>query len=226
VLPHRPIETVAQGGARDVAVMVGATRDEYRLFSLMDPRSASLDDAGLQRRVRRFLEASRVEPLIAAYRTSRSGRGEPSAPSDLFAAVETDRFFGVPALRLAERHSAHQKRVFRYLFTWKSPAMGGLLGSCHALELGFVFGTLGLPGMAQFSGSGPAAEALGARMQDAWLAFARSGDPSCESVGEWPAFSADAPQTKILDGEFRVESAPYDDELRAWVGVPDEAFGR
>ena len=56
--------------------------------------------------------------------------------------------------------------------------MGGMLGACHALELGFVFGTHGEPGMADFSGSGPAADALSERMMDAWLAFAKSGDPS------------------------------------------------
>jgi hypothetical protein len=25
-------------------------------------------------------------------------------------------------------------------------------------------------------------------MLDAWLSFARTGDPSCESLGSWPAF--------------------------------------
>ena len=63
--------------------------------------------------------------------------------------------------------------------------MGGVLGSCHALELGFVFGTNHIPGMPAFAGTGPAAEKLATQMQDAWLAFARSGDPSSESTGKW-----------------------------------------
>lgn len=225
-LPSRPIETVARGESAKVAVMVGATRDEWRLFSLMDPRSSSLDDEGLRRRVRRFLDPSRVDSLIEAYRASRVELREPHAPPDLFAAIETDRFFGVPALRLADTQSRHQKNVFRYLFTWKSPSMGGLLGSCHALELGFVFGTLALPGMAAFSGSGPAAYALARQMQDAWLAFARSGNPSCETVGPWPAFEAETAPTMLLGETTGPEQAPFDREMRSWVGVPDEAFGR
>ena len=75
-------------------------------------------------------------------------------------AIETDRIFRMPGLRLAETQAAHDARVYSYLFTWRSPMIGGMFGACHALELGFVFGTHGDPGMADFSGSGPAADAL------------------------------------------------------------------
>src|SRR6185295_18591844 len=102
VIPLRPIETVAQGDSREVAILVGSTRDEWRLFTLMDPRSSSVDDDVLRQRVRHYLDAARVEPLLEGYSSSRLKRGEPSAPPDLLAAVETDRLFGVPALRLAE----------------------------------------------------------------------------------------------------------------------------
>ena len=91
-----------------------------------------------------------------------------------------------PAMRLAERQRAHQARTYAYLFTWPSPFMGGILGACHALELPFVFGTLGHPLLRPFAGKGPAAEALAARIQDAWLAFARSGDPSHGGLGTGP----------------------------------------
>jgi para-nitrobenzyl esterase len=224
VLPRRPIESVAAGAANDVAVLVGATRDEWRLFGLMDPQMAGLDEDGLRRRVGRYLGNDKAEALIGAYRSSRQALGEPCAPSDLLAAVETDRIFGVPALRLAQAQSAHQEHVFRYLFTWKSPAMGGILGACHALELGFVFGVLEQPGMAEFSGRGEAAEALARGLQDAWLAFARTGDPSCETVGSWPKFQPEAAPTMLLGAKFAVENAPFDSEMRQWADVPHQVM--
>ena len=52
-------------------------------------------------------------------------------------------------------HAKRRGRIYNYLFTWPSPAAKGALGSCHALELGFVFGTNHIPGMPQFAGTGP-----------------------------------------------------------------------
>ena len=116
-------------------------------------------------------------------------------------------------------------RVYSYLFTWPSPAMGGVLGSCHALELGFVFGTNHIPGMSSFAGTGPAAEKLATQMQDAWLAFARSGDPSNESTGKWKRYDEANRSTMVFGANTKLEDAPRDEERRAWEGVPDKIFG-
>ena len=97
-------------------------------------------------------------------------------------------------------------------------ALGGLLGSCHALELGFLFGTNDSAGIRGFSGSGAAADALERAMQDSWIAFARSADPSCQALGSWPAYG-ERRETMILDEKCRVELAPYEEERSAWEGL-------
>ena len=56
-----------------------------------------------------------------------------------------------------------------YLFSWRSPARGGVHGACHALDLPFVFGNLDAPGMRAFAGEGPEAQALAEAMMDAWV---------------------------------------------------------
>ena len=43
-------------------------------------------------------------------------------------------------MQLAEAHARRQPATHAYLFTWESPALGGALGSCHALDVPFVFG--------------------------------------------------------------------------------------
>ena len=75
-----------------------------------------------------------------------------------------------------------------------------------------------------FSGSGPEAEALAKNIQDAWLAFARSGDPSCEGLGRWPVYGEHR-ETMLLDKECVIAAAPYDEERRAWEPFPDSALG-
>ena len=101
-----------------------------------------------------------------------------------------------------------------------------MLGSCHALELGFVFGTNHIPGMPQFAGTGPVVERLATEMQDAWLAFARSGDPSCESLGAWPQYDASRRATMILGEKSGAQDAPYEGERRAWEAIPQAFWDR
>ena len=69
-----------------VPVLVGATRDEWKLFSVADPKAASLDDAGLRKRIARIPDA---DALLAAYRDARDKRGAATTPIELFNAIET-----------------------------------------------------------------------------------------------------------------------------------------
>ncbi len=217
-LPRPPLDAIADGHAGRVPVLVGTNRDESKLFLFLDPEGGVLDQAGLEARAVELMGA-RAGRVIAVYREARRARGESVAPAELWSAIESDRTMRHPAMRLAERQRAHQPRTFAYLFTWSSPFMGGALGACHALELPFVFGTLGHPMLRPFAGKGPAAEALAARIQDAWIAFARTGDPSSRGLGAWPAYDAAARATMILDRECRIEGAPREPERAVWDTV-------
>ena len=224
-LPKLPIDMVADGAAAGIAVMAGSTAEEWRLFAAMDVRLAQLDRNGLHARVSRRMAPEIADVLIEAYGEARARRGESITPAEIFIAIESDRVFRVPAIRLAETKSRREKGVYSYLFTWKSPAMNGALGSCHALDLGFVFGTNNLKGLASFSGSGPDAERLATEIQDGWLAFARTGDPSCESVGDWPTYTEATRSTMLLGQKTGREDAPLDAERRACQAIPSHALG-
>jgi len=79
--------------------------------------------------------------------------------------------------------------------------------------------------MAAFAGTGPAAEKLATQMQDAWLAFARSGDPSNESTGKWSRYDEAHRPTMVFGASTQLENAPRDEERRAWNGTEDRIFG-
>ena len=89
--------------------------------------------------------------------------GEPTSPRDLWVAFGSDIVFRWPSLQLAATHAARGSRAYVYLFDWESPAFGGVLGSCHALELPFVFGAVHEPVVQVFSGGGPEVDLLSAR---------------------------------------------------------------
>ena len=219
-LPGAPIDQVAQGYASAVPVLVGTTLEEWKLFTMVDPGTVKIDKGELKNRTsRRVGGAEAADRLIASYEQARGSRGEPATPLEIFSALETDRILRMPAIKLAETQSRHQSRVFSYLFTWKSSAMGGLLGSCHALELGFVFGTYNRPGMQQFCGAGPKADQLATEMRDAWLSFAKSGDPG------WAPYTNSRRTTMLFGEKTEPVDAPRDEERRAWDGVSEQVLG-
>lgn len=220
VLPRTPLEAVRSGLARDVALMIGTTRDKWHLFRMMDPRSADLDEDALLQRVASRIgggdPAARARHIADVYRRAH---GDDVSASDLFSAIETDRMFRIPAIRLAEAQREHAEQVFKYLFTWESPMAGGRLGACHALELPFVFGRLDLPGISRFFGGGPEAEDLSERMMDAWLAFARTGNPAHPGLPDWPVYAPQDRATLVLGPETKLAHAPGEAERLAWEGL-------
>jgi para-nitrobenzyl esterase len=173
-----------------------------------------MDEAALAVRLGTIMSAENVPGVIEAYRKALVKRGVKPSPQELLSAIHTDAMFRLPSLGLVEAQRDNNTPAYNYVFDWVSPVMGGILGACHALEIGFVFGTYN----AVFCGSGPEAEKLSKCMQDAWLAFARTGNPGCESIGKWPEYGKKR-MTMILGKNCHVEEAPFEDERRAWEKI-------
>jgi para-nitrobenzyl esterase len=220
VIPELPIHAIAGGSADNVAVLIGTTLDEWKLFAVLDKNLPNLNEAGLLRRCQRLIPGGDVTGLIEAYRQVRSQRNLPVTPAELFIAIQSDRVFRMPAIRLAEAHYRRQQPTYMYLFNWVSPLMNGILGACHALDLGFVFGTLD----DNFTGSGEEAQALSRKIQDAWAGFARHGSTSCGSMGEWKLYG-ERRATMVLGKQCILVEAPYDEERRAWEPFADSVLG-
>jgi para-nitrobenzyl esterase len=200
ILPARPIDGIAGGSGRGVDLLVGTNRDEHRLFLVPTGVADAMDDARLQAVAGALgLDAAG----LAVYRAGAPGAG------DALADMMTDWFFRIPAIRLAEKH---QGEVHMYEFTWPSPLMGGRLGACHYLEVGFVFDTLDAEGGELLYGSSPPAE-LAATMHRAWVDFARSGRPG------WPAYDLETRATMAFDVDSAVVHDPRAERRVLWEGV-------
>lgn len=216
-LPQRPISAVREGMAKAIPLMLGTNRDEQKLYAPL--KRQALADAELEQQVQEQLPrsaAGRAAEVIAVYRTSRGARALPGGNHDIADAIGTASRFRIPATRLGEAQVVHQPQTFLYQFDWESPARHGALGACHALELPFVFGTLGAPGKQRFAGAGADAEQLSRHMMDAWLAFAKRGEPSHQGIGVWPAYEPTTRHTMIFGRHCGVESAPFEEERAIW----------
>lgn len=210
VLLQPPLESVVEGSSSGVPLLVGSTRDEWMLFGLM-LRSVE-DESTILRRLGRMVEDP--HQVAAAYRQARAG----SSHDAIWSAIMTDRIFRIPAIRLAEAQLPHATGgVFMYLFEWASTAFGGRLGSCHALEIPFVFDNLDKGGVELFTGENPP-QTLADTMHLAWLRFARAGDPGGGDLA-WPAYDLDRRATMHLDETCSLRDDPAPEERAAWDGM-------
>lgn len=213
LLPDHPLAAVANGAAAGIDLLIGTNRDEVTLFGLGNPALLALDEDGMTRLVANAAPDMPRAEVIDLYRSARQSRAESTEPTAIWVAFGTDVVFRWPSLQLAAAHAARGSRAFVYLFDWECPAFGGILGSCHALELPFVFGAVHVPEVQVFSGGGPAVETLSAQMQRAWLAFAAAGDPGHDAIGAWAGWDPAERATMIFGAQTRLESAPRNEEL-------------
>ena len=182
-VPGLPFAVLAAGDGAPVDLMIGSNDDEHALFLY------PIVDVIEQPLVRGLLAAYQATP--DAYETYSAQTGT-DRPGDLMTAALTDWFFRLPALRLAEARNARGQDSFVYQFGWRSPALDGALGACHALEIGFAFDTLQVVESAALVGGSPPQD-LADDMHAAWVAFIRDGDPG------WPAYG-DARRTRRFGG--------------------------
>ncbi|HZR81175.1 MAG TPA: carboxylesterase/lipase family protein [Candidatus Binatia bacterium] len=209
VLPEPPLAAVRAGLSARVALLVGTNRDEMALFGV-----GRADDERLRRVAARI--SGDAERALAAYRSEW-----PTASSSaIVSAIMTDRYFRIPGIRLAEAQIAAGGTAYQYLFTWASRAFEGRLGSTHALEIPFAFDTLSRPGVDVFLGPGPSPQPLADAMHAAWTAFIRSGDPTCDATGTWPAYTTERRAVMELGDSIGVRSDPYGATRALWGDAP------
>ena len=63
-----------------------------------------------------------VEATLDAYRSAHPG----SSAGDLLAAIQTDWWERIPAIRLGDAHLRSASATYRYEFAWRSPESNGL----------------------------------------------------------------------------------------------------
>jgi len=153
-------------------------------------------------------------PAVAA---SYSSRMPGATVGDVSMAVLTDAIFRVPSIRVAEAQSARRQNTWMYMFSWPSPTVAGAR-ACHAIELPFVFGNF-KGQVAKLVGT-QAPQALSNTIQDAWAAFARTGNPNASGVPSWKAYSTGARATMVFNTTTSQQDDPEGQNRMVWNGVP------
>ena len=215
-LPESPIKALQNGFASNIPLLIGTNRDEMKFIRAFAPNMPEIDSDELLRRITSGLNNEEAAKMLINTYVKEREKLLPNNPQDVWEAFLTDLGFRIYSIRTAEAQSKHQKNTYMYLFTWPSPWMDGKLGSPHAVEIPFAFGTLDKPGTEIYSGKGKDAEILSEKMMDAWISFARTGNPNNKSIPEWPSYDSIDRSTMILDKELKIINDPFGEERKAW----------
>ena len=126
---------------------------------------------------------------------------------------------GKPANELSNSQKAAQGKapVYKYYFQWYSPVREGKLRSMHTMDIAFAFDNVDIARTE--IGGGPERQPLADRMARAWVAFARTGNPSHLGLPAWPAYAFPQRATMVFNNECRVVNNPYGEEKAALGAV-------
>ncbi|MGN0662326.1 MAG: carboxylesterase family protein [Faecalibacterium sp.] len=131
----------------------------------------------------------------------------------LYVELPTTGFFGTEAKGVLERQATRNVPVYRYMFSYEFPVVGGLL-PWHCSDLPFVFGNVSKHGVA--NGATKEGHKLETIMLKAWAAFAHNGDPNHPGMIDWPQYTNENGAAMIFDKTCRI-GYHHDDELFAVV---------
>ncbi len=205
-IPAHPFDPTAPAVSAQVPMLIGMVMNEsspsmgFPALELM-----SEDDLKKQAAARyRDRAGSVIEACRKVYPTVK-----PVEVLSLISSVRTNSV--IQAERKATQGAAP---AYLYLFCYHTPVLDGRPRAHHFSEVPYVFDNTDLSSFA--TGGTAEARELAATISDAWINFARKGDPNHRGLPPWPAFTPDKVPTMCFDKTCEVKNN-HDRELRKAV---------
>lgn len=122
------------------------------------------------------------------------------------AELMNDLMFRGPAIEMAQRHAASGGRT--YMYYWNKPLSDPIYGAGHGTEVSYVLNT-----GRQIKGGDHHNPSLAAEVQQMWVNFAVTGNPSTPAH-YWPAYETTQRATMMLGDTIRVVNDPLPEQRR------------
>ena len=214
-LTRHPFWPDANPQSNRIPMILGNTRDETRAF--IDPKGPKLQGLDWSNIAERMAPDLRMdihpEWVVAQYRQHFP---DWSPERVFYAATTAGRSWPGQVLE-ADARAAAGTKTWVYQVDFQSP-VEPWRGAPHTMDIPLSFGTLDAEG--SITGTGAAAREVSGRMMDAFIAFARSGDPNGRGIGAWPVYALPERATMIFDVATRAENDPRKWERELFARVP------
>ena len=163
-----PMINLAKNANPKTPIIVGSTDQESRLYLVP---SGAVDRIGIEQISLFLSDLNLGDNAVQVYKKT-----DGVSYGDIYSDIQSDYTFRMPALHIAELLVKNGNPVWKYNFSWQSPAFGGRLGAGHFVDVPFTFGTIHTKEAANFVGKKPS-ETLSQVMQKHWLEFAKNNQP-------------------------------------------------
>jgi para-nitrobenzyl esterase len=215
-LQQHPFYPQAPSISAHIPMMIGNTHDETRLLiGGSDPKDFSLSWEQLPEKLSANMRVDITpETVIAAYRQMYPQY----SASDVFFAATTAARSWRGALIEVEARAAQGAPAYAYELDWKSPLEGGKWGAPHTLDIPLVFDNIGKEGA--LTGTSADAQKVADQMSEAFIAFARTGDPNTKAIPKWEPYQLPRRQTLLFDTQSRLDDDPRGKERELFAKVP------
>ena len=201
VIPRDPFDPDAPPISADIPLMAGSNLHD----SGLNRTDFSIDDAAAQEQLKNSMGAD-TGRIWSAYRMA-----DPKATAaQLLARISSDQGIRATTRTLIERKAAlGGAGAYLYLLTWPAPFMDGRYGSVHGTDVPLIFHN---PELWPLTAGSAQSGALADRMSDAFIAFAKTGNPGTPEL-PWRAYDPASKPTMVFDVASGVKNDPDHDLL-------------
>jgi para-nitrobenzyl esterase len=214
-LARHPFYPDAPAQSAGIPMIIGNTLDETRAFLGNQP---GVHDLSWDELAERLLPELHVdidpESVIVEYRKLYPKY----SPTEVFFAATTAGRSWRGAIIEAELRAAQGSPVFAYQLNYRSPLENGRYGAMHTMDIPLVFDNVRQPG--SLTGNTPEAQATADQMSDAFIAFARSGNPNHAGIPQWKPYELNERQTMVFNATSHLEADPRGAERKLFAKVP------
>lgn len=202
LIEQTPMANLANNANPDIPVIVGSTAQEARLYLV----PGGVIDRIEAKQTTQFLDDLKLnDSALTVYSKANTEQSE----GDIYAAIQSDYTFRMPAVHIAEQLVKNGNTVWQYNFAWQSPAFGGRLGAAHFVDVPFTFNTIDRDAATDFVGDQPPA-ALATEIHNQWLHFAKQGN------ADWSTYQPNKPISMRFDIDSAEVSNPDADIRKLW----------
>lgn len=201
-----PLDIYKASADSGIPLVVGTNHDENRLWTALHPENSTLSIDGAMSYYEKVFgnDAKNAWDLYSRHRENLTA-------SQMVAAFQTDENFRAPAWELCETRSKGNSLSWMYWFTWCTPVFDGAFGSCHGLDLPFMFDNINASNVELFTGDNPNRQQIADHLSTEVLAFAKSGEVS------WPKFETQNRSTFKIDLETELLTDPEPELRELWT---------
>jgi len=201
-----PLDIFKASADSGIPLVVGTNHDENRLWTALHPENSTLSIDGAMPYYEKVFDndAKKAWDLYSRHRENLTA-------SQMVAAFQTDENFRAPAWELCETRSKGNSLSWMYWFTWCTPVFDGAFGSCHGLDLPFMFDNIKASNVELFTGDNPNRQQIADHLSTEVLAFAKSGEVS------WPKYEMQNRSTFKIDLETELLTDPEPELRELWT---------